>query len=69
MRFDFTSIIERAGLDAIAVDMIGDGGFAPDAPKAGFDVIPMWVADMNFPVVPTIQEAMIRRAQHPTFGY
>ena len=69
MKYDFTSIIDRVGLDAIAVDMIGDGGFAPDAPKPGFDVIPMWVADMNFPVVPTIQEEMIRRAQHPTFGY
>ena len=24
---------------------------------------------MNFPVVPTIQEAMIQRAKHPAFGY
>jgi cystathionine beta-lyase len=29
----------------------------------------MWVADMNFPVVPTVQEAMIRRAEHPAYGY
>ena len=29
----------------------------------------MWIADMNFPVVPTIQQAMIRRASEPTFGY
>ena len=69
MKYDFTSIIARTGKDAVAVDALGNGGFAPEPPKAGFDVIPMWIADMNFPVVPTIQEAMIRRAQHPTFGY
>ena len=45
------------------------GGFAPDAPKEGFDVIPMWVADMNFATVPTIPEAIIQRARHPAYGY
>ena len=69
MKYDFTSILDRSGMDAIAVDMVGQGGFAPLGPKEGFDVIPMWVADMNFPTVPTIQEAIIRRAQHPAFGY
>ncbi|MBQ8835445.1 MAG: aminotransferase class I/II-fold pyridoxal phosphate-dependent enzyme [Oscillospiraceae bacterium] len=69
MKYDFTSILDRKGKDAIAVDMIGMPGSAYPAPREGFDVIPMWVADMNFPVVPTIQEAMIERAKHPTFGY
>lgn len=56
MKYDFTSIMNRHGKDAIAVDSIGQmNGFAPEAPKPGFDVIPMWVADMNFPTVPTIQ--------------
>lgn len=68
MKYDFTSILDRRGKDAIAVDMVKDGGAYP-APKAGFDVIPMWIADMNFPVAPTIQEAMIKRASEPTFGY
>ena len=44
-------------------------GMAPGAPKEGFDAIPMWVADMNFPTVPTVQEAIIERVQHPAFGY
>ena len=44
-------------------------GMAPDSPKDGFDVIPMWVADMNFPTVPTIPEAIIERAKHPAYGY
>ncbi len=70
MKYDFTSIMDRRGKDAMAVDMLGKHpGFAPDKPKEGFDVIPMWVADMNFPTVPTITEAIIRRAQHPAFGY
>lgn len=70
MKYDFTSIMNRHGKDAIAVDSVGQmNGFAPEAPKPGFDVIPMWVADMNFPTVPTIQQAIIERAQHPAFGY
>lgn len=69
MKYDFTSILDRRGKDAIAVDMVGAPGSSYPAPREGFDVIPMWVADMNFPVVPTIQEAMVKRASQPTFGY
>ena len=69
MKYDFTSIMDRKGHDAIAVDAVGAEGSAYPAPKEGFDVIPMWIADMNFPVVPTIQQAMIQRAQHGAFGY
>ena len=42
---------------------------SPGKPKEGFDIIPMWVADMNFPTVPTIPEAIIERAKHPAYGY
>lgn len=70
MKYDFTTILDRNGKDAIALDALGvNNGFAPDAPKNGFDAIPMWVADMNFPVLPTIQEAIIERTKHPAFGY
>lgn len=70
MRYDFTSIMDRRGRDAIAVDGLGqEGGFAPSLPKEGFDIIPMWVADMNFPTVPTIPEEIIERAKHPAYGY
>ena len=47
MKYDFTTIYDRHGKDALAVDNMGDGQ-APDLPKEGFDAIPMWVADMNF---------------------
>ena len=69
MKYDFTSIIDRHGKDAIAVDMVGLPGSPYPAPKEGFDVIPMWVADMNFATVPTIVDAMIERAKHPAYGY
>ena len=68
MKYDFTSILDRHGRDAIALDGIGQPG-RPGAPREGFDAIPMWVADMNFPTFPGIPAAMIERAQHPAFGY
>jgi len=68
MKYDFTTIMDRKGKDALAVDAIGHGD-APDSPKGDFDVIPMWVADMNFPTVPTVCKAIKERATHPTFGY
>ena len=69
MKYDFESIMNRHGMDAIAVDGLGCSPTAPALPKDGFDIIPMWVADMNFPTVPTIPEAIIERAKHPAYGY
>ena len=66
MKYDFTSIMDRAGRDSIAADQIPIPGAQV---KAGFDRIPMWVADMNFPTVPTIPAAMMERVQHPAYGY
>lgn len=71
MKYDFTTILDRKGKDAIAVDNAGKKvwGNEPEAPKEGFDFVPMWVADMNFATCPTVQEAIIERVKHPTFGY
>ena len=70
MTYDFTSIMDRHGKDAIAVDGLGtDLGFAPDPPRDGFDVIPMWVADMNFQTAPSVCEAITKRLEHQVFGY
>ena len=68
MKYDFETLPDRRGMDAIALDAIGSPG-APAGPKEGFDPIPMWVADMNFMACPAIQEAVIRRVRHPAFGY
>lgn len=64
MKYDFTTIIDRHGMDAMAVD-----DFPPVVAKDGFDMIPMWIADMNFPTCPTIPETIIERAKHPLYGY
>ena len=71
MKYDFTSIIDRRGKDALAVENIGHKtwGNEPDAPKEGFDPIPMWVADMNFATCPAVPAAIIERAKHPLYGY
>ena len=66
MKYDFTSILDRTGKDAIAVEQIPIPGAQV---REGFDRIPMWVADMNFPTVPTVVEAMMQRVQHPAYGY
>ena len=68
MQFDFTTVLNRQGKDALAVDAIGGNGMFP-APREGFDIIPMWIADMNFPVVPSIQQTIAERLLHPAFGY
>lgn len=71
MKYDFTSIIDRRGWDALAVESIGavPGGRVPDAPREGFNAIPMWIADMNFATAPAIPAAIIERAKHPLYGY
>lgn len=74
MKYDFTSVMDRFGKDAIAVDapnngVPSDGFYACAKIREGFDIIPMWVADMNFPTVPAIPDAIIARAEHPAYGY
>lgn len=78
MKYDFTTIMDRRNQDAIAVEYVHipqPDGTAPTIPaaelqiKEGFDLIPMWVADMNYPTCPAILEAMEKRLKHPAFGY
>lgn len=66
MKYDFTTIMDRTGKDAIAVDMIP---YKDIQTKEGFSKIPMWVADMNFPTVPTVPETITGRVSHPAYGY
>ena len=74
MKYDFESIIERHGQDALAVDRpaqhraAGAGYFSVPV-KEGFDIIPMWVADMNYAVAPSIPRAIKKRMEHPVYGY
>lgn len=68
MKYDFKSVIDRHCHDALCVDCLGED-WTPCTPDEGFDVIPMWIADMCFKTVPTVTDAIIRRLEHPIFGY
>ena len=74
MTYDFTTLLDRQGMDAVAWDAegaIGSGmlGVRDVQVRDGFSIIPMWVADMNFPALPAIPEALVGRALHGAYGY
>lgn len=58
MKHDFDKLIDRRGTACVKWDL------APDE-----DVIPMWVADMDFEVAPAIVESLRKRIEHGIFGY
>lgn len=60
MSDDFDAAVERAGTDSVK--------WAKYA-GAGRDVIPLWVADMDFPAPPAVLDALRRRLEHGVFGY
>ena len=62
MTYDFTSITPRKGTDCVKWDA------QPPVPVDG-EIIPMWVADMDFPAAPFIREALRKRLDHGVFGY
>lgn len=68
MTFDFETIIDRRGKDAVAVDAPAvqmSGGFFPETKvQEEFSIIPMWVADMNFQTAPAVAQAIRSRADH-----
>ena len=68
MKYDFTTVLDRRGMDALSVDNIGQPGF-PAAPEEGFDAIPMWIADMNFATAPAVPQAILKRLEHAVYGY
>lgn len=58
MKYDFDEIVPRRGTRCVKWDETDIE-----------DVIPMWVADMDFKAAPAIREAVIKRAQHGVYGY
>ena len=70
MKYDFTSILNRDGMDAIAVNPPMNASWISFAPiKEGFDLIPMWVADMDFPVSEEISKSLHAAVEHGSYGY
>ena len=66
MRYDFTTYLDRRGRDSIAADFIPLPGVKP---REGVEPIPMWVADMSFPIAPAVLEAIQKRLDFPSMGY
>ncbi|MBR6352984.1 MAG: aminotransferase class I/II-fold pyridoxal phosphate-dependent enzyme [Oscillospiraceae bacterium] len=66
MKYDFTTVLDRSGRDCLAADKIPFPGLRVDE---GFDVIPMWIADMAFPTAPPVMDAIRKRLEMPNFGY
>ena len=64
--YDFTTVLDRRGRDSVAADKIPFAGVIPDE---GVTPIPMWVADMSYPVAPPVLEAMRQRLEYPFLGY
>jgi cysteine-S-conjugate beta-lyase len=62
LRYNFDEIIPREGTNCVKYDL-------RSAYFGREDVIPMWVADMDFAVPPFVSEAVRRRAEHPVYGY
>ena len=58
MNYDFDELVDRRGTGCVKWDENADP-----------DVIPLWVADMDFKAAPAIQEAIRKRAEHGVFGY
>ena len=58
----FDTVRDRRNTGAIKYDA------QPPAAAEG-DVIPMWVADMDFPSPPAVEEALLRRVRHGIYGY
>ncbi len=54
--YDFNNLIDRRGTDCLKWDFFDDD-------------LPMWVADMDFMVAHSIREAILKRADHPVYGY
>ena len=56
--FDFHTVINRRGTNSYKWDIVKEE-----------DVIPLWVADMDFKAAPAILEALKKRVEHGVFGY
>lgn len=61
-KYNFDKLIERRGTDSVKYDLT-------EVLYGSKDVLPMWVADMDFEVPDFIREAMMERLSHPIYGY
>ncbi len=62
MTYDFNLITDRKNTNSLKYD------FAVERGKTA-DILPLWVADMDFPTVPEVTQALVKASQHGIFGY
>ncbi len=61
-RYDFDTVMDRRNTDSLKYDCAIRRGMPED-------VLPLWVADMDFKTVPEVSEALADKAMHGIFGY
>ena len=62
MIYDFDKRIDRSNTNCVKYDL-------RDVVFGNANVLPMWVADMDFETPDFVREAVIKRAEHPVYGY
>lgn len=62
MQFDFDAVIDRRNTDSIKHDFAVENGYSAD-------ILPLWVADMDFRAPECVLEALRKRVEHGIFGY
>jgi cystathionine beta-lyase len=62
MKYDFNTVIDRRGTSSVKWDYL-------DRVFKNTEVIPMWVADMDFTAPQPVIDAVVKRAQHGVYGY
>ena len=61
MGFDFDTVVNRKGTNSLKYDFSKERG-KPE------DILPLWVADMDFPTAPPILERLEKTVRHGIFG-
>lgn len=61
-RFDFDRVIDRRGTNCEKFDGASAHGYSPD-------ILPLWVADMDFQAPPCVLKALSKAVEHGIFGY
>ena len=69
MKYNFDELVERRGTNCVKWDERPQVGERSSGMSLSADVIPLWVADMDFKAAPAILEAVKKRAEHGVFGY
>ena len=62
MKYDFDKVVDRHGTNCLKYDFVIERGKPAD-------ILPLWVADMDFQTAPAILERLEETVKHGIFGY